>query len=93
MAGSSDQTDREGIHAVGLIFTRLNWIFREQPTSDYGIDAQAEKRNPDGKAGGKLIALQIKSGPSYFRPRGDGYVYYGEARHREYWSNYSLPVF
>ncbi|MDR6670200.1 DUF4365 domain-containing protein [Rhizobium sp. 1399] len=93
MADTLDQTDREGIHAVGLIFTRLNWIFREQPTSDYGIDAQAEKRNPDGKAGGKLIALQIKSGPSYFRPRGDGFVYYGEARHREYWSNHSLPVF
>lgn len=93
MVGSTDQTDRAGIHAVGLIFTRLDWIFREQPTSDYGIDGQAEKRNPDGKAGGKLIALQIKSGSSYFRARGDGYVYYGEARHREYWTNYSLPVF
>lgn len=93
MTASTDRIDRTGIHAVGLIFSRLNWVFREQPTSDYGIDAQAEKRNPDGQAGGKLIALQIKSGPSYFRVRGDGYVFYGEARHREYWSNHSLPVF
>lgn len=90
---STDQTDRAGIHAVGAIFTRLKWIFREQPTSDYGIDAQAEKLNSDGTAGGKLIALQIKTGASYFRRRGDGYVYYGEARHREYWTNHSLQVF
>lgn len=90
---STDQTDRTGIHAVAAIFERLNWIFREQPTSDYGIDAQAEKRNPDGKGGGKLIALQIKTGPSHFKKRGSGYVYYGEERHRDYWTNHSLPVF
>ncbi|WP_193368497.1 DUF4365 domain-containing protein [Pelagibius marinus] len=93
MANSTDQIDRAGMHAVAQIFTRLKWIFREQPTSDYGIDAQAEKLNPDGQAGGKLIALQIKTGASYFRKRGDEYVFYGEARHREYWTNHSLPVF
>lgn len=90
---STDQTDRAGIHAVGGLFTKLNWAFREQPTSDFGIDAQAEKLNEDGSAGGKLIALQIKSGASYFRLRGDNYVFYGEARHRDYWTNHSLPVF
>ena len=93
MTQSTDQTDRTGIHAVGAIFTRLNWAFREQPTSDFGIDAQAEKLDGDGKAGGQLIALQIKAGASYFRKRGDGYVFYGEARHRDYWTNHSLPVF
>jgi len=93
MARSTDQTDRAGIHAVGAIFTKLKWAFREQPTSDYGIDAQAEKLNADGKAGGKLIALQIKTGASYFRERGENYVFYGEERHREYWTNHSLPVF
>ncbi len=93
MGNSTDQTDRAGIHAVGAIFTSLDWIFREQPTSDYGIDAHAEKLNRDGSAGGKLIGLQIKTGKSYFRARGDGYVYYGEDRHRDYWLNHSLPVF
>jgi hypothetical protein len=62
MAISTDQFNRAGIHAVGAIFTRLGWAFLEQPTSDYRIDGQAEKLNPDGKAGGKLIALQIKTG-------------------------------
>jgi len=90
---TTDQTDRARIHVVGLTFTKLNWAFREQPTSDFGIDAQAEKLNPDGKAGGKLIALQIKTGTSYFRERGDNYVYYGDERHLDYWTNHSLPVF
>jgi hypothetical protein len=52
MVASTDQTDRTGIHTVGLIFSRLKWVCREQPTSDYGIDAQAEKRNSDGQADG-----------------------------------------
>ena len=93
MTKSPDQIDRAGILAVGLMLEKLDWVFREQPTSDFGIDAQAEKRNRDGSAGGKLIALQIKSGKSYFRRRGDGYVFYGEDRHRDYWTNHSLPVF
>ncbi len=90
---STDQTDRTGIFAVASMFTELNWAFREQPTSDFGIDAHVEKLGSDGKGVGKLIALQIKSGKSYFKKRGDGYVFYGEERHREYWTNHSLPVF
>lgn len=93
MAKSTDQTERAGVYAVGSMFTGLGWSFREQPTSDFGIDAQAEKLNEDGLGGGRLIGLQIKSGPSYFKTRGDDYVYYGEERHRTYWTNHSLPVF
>lgn len=93
MVKSTDQTERAGVYAVGRIFTDLGWSFREQPTSDFGIDAQAEKLNDDGLGGGRLIGLQIKSGPSYFKKRGDDYVYYGDERHRTYWTNHSLPVF
>lgn len=93
MAQDTDRTNRLGINAVGLMFERLGWIFREQPTSDYGIDAQAEKRSPDGTGEGKLIGLQIKTGASHFRKRGTDYAYCGEARHLEYWTNHSLPVF
>jgi len=93
MERSSDETNRMGVQAVGLIFTELRWAFREQATSDFGIDAPAEKLEANGDGTGRLIALQIKSGSSWFRKRGDDYVYYGEARHREYWTNHSLPVF
>lgn len=55
MSRETDQTSRLGVNAVGLMFEQLGWIFREQPTSDYGIDAQAEKRSAEGSGLGKLI--------------------------------------
>ena len=69
----------------------MGWIFRRQLESDFGIDAQVEIANENGPTG-QLIALQIKSGESYFRARGSSFVYYGEDRHLSYWENHSLPV-
>jgi hypothetical protein len=87
-------TERHGIHAVGAAFTKLGWIFREQTTDDYGIDAQVEIKE-DGRPTGKLIALQIKSGPSYFRKssKARSYTYYGQEKHLRYWERHALPVF
>lgn len=88
-----NQTERVGINAVEAIFLNdFDWIFREQPVSDFGIDAQVEIVEHDEPTG-KLIGLQIKTGASYFRKRGDDYVFYGELRHLDYWSRHSLPVF
>jgi len=85
--------DRRGVNAVEAIFiNELKWAFREQTISDFGIDAQAEVVEDD-KLTGKLIALQIKTGVSYFRKHGDDYIYYGEQRHLDYWLNHSLPVY
>jgi len=59
--------DRIGVHKVGLKFLQdFNWIEREQPISDYGIDMHVEIIN-EGIPTGQLIALQIKSGDSYFK--------------------------
>lgn len=86
------QTDRIGVYAVGQIFTNeLGWIFREQAIVDYGIDAQVETAT-NNEPTGRLLALQIKSGKSFFRKRGDNYVYYGEERHLRSWRGHSLPV-
>jgi hypothetical protein len=42
---------------------------------------------------GRLLALQIKSGKSYFGRRGtDGITYYGDPAHLDYWFRHSLPV-
>jgi hypothetical protein len=87
-----EQTERLGIATVQLIFTELGWTFREQPVSDFGIDAQVEFKEGD-RPTGRLLALQIKSGASYFKRRGQGYVYHGSQRHLDYWTNHSLPVF
>ena len=91
---SSDLTGRIGVVAVQKIFLeQFSWSFREQSVSDYGIDAQVEVVE-EGYPTGKLFALQIKSGPSYFsRKKGDNYIYRGTPRHLTYWTNHSLPVF
>lgn len=88
---STDNTGRMGVNAVEAIFLDMNWIFRDQPVSDYGVDAHVEIVEEGGPTG-QLIALQIKSGPSWFRRRGDFFVYQGKSRHLKYWENHSLPV-
>ncbi len=85
--------ERRGVNAVEAVFLNdFKWIFREQAVSDFGIDAQAEVVEFD-KPTGKLMALQIKTGASYFRKHGDDFIFYGEQRHLDYWLGHSLPVF
>ena len=86
------QIDRIGVNAVEKAFLQMGWLFREQPVSDYGIDALAEPKEDD-KPTGELIAIQIKTGKSYFRRRGTNFVFHGVQRHLDYWLNHSLPVF
>jgi len=91
MAG--DNTERVGVNAVEAIFlNEFKWIFREQLISDFGIDAIVESFDDD-KPSGRLAALQIKSGSSYFRKKGADFIFNGELRHLEYWTNHALPVF
>lgn len=87
-----DPTERIGVNETERIFLKdFNWIFREQPISDMGIDAHVEIVH-EGKPTGKLISLQIKTGPSHFTINKDNLTYYGKLRHVEYWLNHSLPV-
>jgi len=88
-----NNTEKIAIHKIASVIVKeFNWIFREQPISDFGIDAHAEiveNHTPTGK----LIAFQIKSGERYLKQSNtDGFYYYGTNRHLEYWLNHSLPV-
>jgi len=86
-------TERAGVAAVQAAFTKMGWFFREQTVTDFGIDAQVEIVEGD-KPIGRLIALQIKSGSSYFsHKQGTNYRFYGQTEHLEYWLRHSLPVF
>lgn len=88
----SHTTARAGIAVVQTIITKLGWLFREQPISDFGIDAEIEVVL-HGHATGRLIAAQIKSGSSYFRKATTlAFRYRGKLEHLEYWLNHSLPV-
>ena len=89
---STDNTAQIGVNAVEAIFLSMKWLFRKQHESDFGIDAQVEVVDEEGKPTGQLVALQIKSGPSYFQKRGDDYVFRGKMKHLDYWERHCLPV-
>lgn len=89
---NSEQISRIGVHGVATIIHKMGWLFREQPISDYGIDAHIEQMI-DGKPTGRLLAAQIKCGHSWFEETDkNGYVYRGDLKHLDYWSSHSLPV-
>ncbi len=87
-----NNTERIGVNEVeGRIVKELGWIFREQPIVDMGIDAHMELVS-EGQPTGRLVALQIKTGASHFQKTADGYTYYGDLTHLEYWLAHALPV-
>ena len=87
-----EDCERIGVLECGVAFQKIGFMFREQPIGDYGIDAIIETRD-DKYLSGKLIAVQIKSGDSYFKEQKDNCVIYrGDIKHYYYWLNHSLPV-
>lgn len=88
----SAMTDRIGIATVESKFLEAGYMFRPVNIIDCGIDAQIEVLEEEN-ATGKLISLQIKSGPSYLQEEtSDSYVFRGDNEHLKYWLNNSLPV-
>jgi hypothetical protein len=73
-----------------------NQIFRPVTMFDHGIDGEVEFKDNDGKASGKRIYIQLKSGNSYLRTRkGDGSEVFDltNDRHLEYWINQPVDVY
>ncbi|MEM8642535.1 MAG: DUF4365 domain-containing protein [Cyanobacteria bacterium P01_G01_bin.54] len=87
-----NNVERLGVNCTERAFLKLYWIFREQSIEDFGIDAFVEICE-EGNPTGQLLALQIKSGSSYFKEnKGQYVVFRGEKQHLEYWKNHDLPV-
>ncbi|MEU4667506.1 DUF4365 domain-containing protein [Amycolatopsis sp. NPDC023774] len=85
--------DREGLGLFQRAVTRdLGWIFREQTVVDQGIDGHVEIADEDGRGTGRLIAVQIKSGPSHFRRVKGGWAFYYDETKRRLWLGHALPV-
>ncbi|WP_129767237.1 DUF4365 domain-containing protein [Streptomyces sp. L-9-10] len=98
---STHLVDRAGVsRASYLVSTQLGWLFREQETSDIGVDAHLEVVDnaslTPGNVGlgtGRLLAVQLKSGASQFASsREGGWWFYCDTRHVVYWHKHSLPV-
>ncbi len=86
------KTERLGIAFLDYFFAENGWIFREQPILDYGIDAHAEIVENEYPSG-KLIAIQSKSGLSFFeKPNENSFQFYPEEKHVQYWLGHYLPV-
>lgn len=88
----ANHTEREGIYHCAKIAERNHWMFREQPIDDIGIDAHMEITEPNGEPK-QLLALQIKSGTSWFTEKKDEYVIFRDINERQYkyWTMNSLP--
>lgn len=81
-----------GVAYCKLTAERNNWFFREQPFNDLGIDAHMEFIDSSDKPK-QLLALQIKSGASWFDEQKDDYIVFRDINDRQYlyWTMNSLP--
>lgn len=83
---------RKGINFVRDIVENANSIFNEiRQENDIGIDALIEIIENE-KPTNKIIAVQIKSGESYYNNRSKDCQIPVE-KHYDYWMNYPLPVY
>lgn len=72
----------------------LGCVFRPLQNADVGVDGHLEIRNLlDGRATGRFVGVQVKSGRSYFaRPSVDGWTIRVRLATVDYWRNYAVPV-
>ncbi len=96
-------TGDRGVAIVGEIVNKprtqggLGCLFRPLPIADYGIDGQIEIVDLDDcgqeVASGKILSIQIKTGPSYFsNASDDAWSVYIPKSTFEYWLSHSVPV-
>lgn len=95
-------TDESELGSMGvrivdaIVHEQLRYLFRAREKRDLGIDGEIElvdEQDEKRRGTGRLIAVQIKCGLSFFgEVDGDAFVYRGESKHLEYWSDFSLPV-
>lgn len=86
--------ERTAIYGVAKLATDLNWIFREQPVADFGVDAMLET-TVNGRPSGKYFGTQIKGGDKKTRRLKSGITIYISERHRAYWLSIAetMPMF
>lgn len=91
----ANKIGRKGVAILNsIIEIDLDWNFRiNHQEDDFGIDAYIDLISDKGNLTGKSIAMQIKSGDSYFKHKTDfGWKFYGELKHLNYYLNQEIPV-
>lgn len=84
--------ERIGVNKIeSKIIEDIGWIFREQTTEDYGVDAQIEI--VENKPTHIIAGVQIKYGESHFNILENEFTFLVKERHFKYWTNSSVPIF
>lgn len=88
------ESGEKGVRMVSnAIEDELRWIFRPNIKTDIGIDGEIEIIKDDRKGTGKLIAVQIKCGMSFFEEQNEeGYIFRCRPSTMNYWLSLSIPV-
>ncbi len=88
----ANNIERLGVSFCEHAAVKNGWIFREQPIGDIGIDAHMEFNDTEGE-NQRLLAIQIKSGESFFKEKKDGNIIFRGINDRQYryWTTYPLP--
>ena len=88
----ANSIERMGVYHCGGIAEYNNWMFREQPINDVGIDAHMEFTEANGEVR-QLLGLQIKTGQSWFKEKKENYIIFRDINERQYnyWVTNTLP--
>lgn len=92
---AANKTGKIGVDAVtSLVSNELGWLFRQNhQENDYGIDGYIDVVLEDGSVTGQSIAVQIKTGKSFFEAKTSaGYVFSGDMKHLNYYLNHDIPI-
>jgi hypothetical protein len=75
------------------IVAEAGQIYRSFTNSDHGIDGEIEFKDDQSRATGKRLYLQLKSGDSHLRQRGQEEVFrIKNPRWADYWQQQAYPV-
>ncbi len=89
-----DNESREllAVHHTGFIVAEAGQIYRGYTNSDHGIDGEIEFKDDQGRASGKRLYVQLKSGDSRKR-RSDGQCFRSRTpRWADYWQQQAYAV-
>jgi len=91
----NESKDRALVGDVISTVALAGQISREFNVSDHGIDMEIEFKSDEGRATGRKLYLQLKSGDSYLRKRrrdGAEVFQIKDERHARYWMGQEFPV-
>lgn len=92
-----DNESRElmAVHHTGFIVAEAGQIYRGYTNSDHGIDGEIEFKDDQGRASGKRLYVQLKSGDSYLKKRqrdGAEVFQIKNPRWAQYWQQQAYTV-